>query len=48
MNQALRHLPWQNLVTKAVLNPLTQDINNQLDRRELVLVVTPTLVEGAL
>ncbi|MBM3105718.1 pilus assembly protein [Pseudomonas sp. V1] len=48
MNQALRHLPWQNLVTKAVLNPLTQDVNNQLDRRELVLVVTPTLVEGAL
>ncbi|HHH9441261.1 TPA: type II secretion system protein GspD [Pseudomonas aeruginosa] len=48
MNQALRHLPWQNLVTKAVLNPLTQDINNQLDRRELVLVVTPTLVEGSI
>lgn len=48
MHEALRRLPWQNLVTKAVLNPLTQDINNQLDRRELVLVVTPTLVEGAL
>ncbi|MGF6282081.1 hypothetical protein ABH908_000432 [Pseudomonas frederiksbergensis] len=46
MNEALRQLPWQNLVTKAVLNPLTQSINNSLDRRELVLVVTPTLVEG--
>ncbi|MBM5458965.1 pilus assembly protein [Pseudomonas sp. P66] len=48
MNEALRRLPWQNLVTKAVLNPLTQSVNNNLERRELVLVVTPTLVEGAL
>jgi hypothetical protein len=47
MNEALRQLPWQNLVTKAVLNPFTQGINNSLERRELVLVVTPTLVEGA-
>jgi Flp pilus assembly secretin CpaC len=46
MNEAMRQLPWQNLVTKAVLNPLTQSINNSLDRRELVLVVTPTLIEG--
>ncbi|KIL03065.1 MULTISPECIES: type II secretion system protein GspD [Stutzerimonas] len=46
MNEALRQLPWQNLVTKAVLNPFTQGINNSLERRELVLVVTPTLVEG--
>lgn len=46
MNEALRQLPWQNLVSKAVLNPLTQGINNSLERRELVLVVTPTLVEG--
>jgi Flp pilus assembly secretin CpaC len=46
MNEAMRQLPWQNLVTKAVLNPLTQSINNALDRRELVLVVTPTLIEG--
>ncbi|MCK1788703.1 type II secretion system protein GspD [Pseudomonas violetae] len=48
MNEALRQLPWQNLVAKAILNPLTQGINNSLERRELVLVVTPTLVEGAL
>ncbi|MFJ3110176.1 type II secretion system protein GspD [Pseudomonas putida] len=48
MNEALRQLPWQNLVTKAVLNPISQGINNNLERRELVLVVTPTLVEGAL
>lgn len=48
MNEALRQLPWQNLVTKAVINPLTQGINNSLERRELVLVVTPTLVEGVM
>jgi len=47
MSKALEQLPWQNLVTKAVLNPLTQNINNTLERRELVLVVTPTLIEGA-
>lgn len=48
MNQALEQLPWQNLVTKAVANPLTQKINNGLERRELVMVVTPTLIEGTL
>lgn len=48
MNQALQQLPWQNLVTKAVANPLTQKINNGLERRELVMVVTPTLIEGTL
>ncbi|MPQ69292.1 type II secretion system protein GspD [Pseudomonas sp. MWU12-2323] len=46
MSKALEQLPWQNLVTKAVVNPLFQNINNQLERRELVLVVTPTVVEG--
>jgi type II secretory pathway component GspD/PulD (secretin) len=46
LQRAMEQLPWQNVVTKAVLNPLTQNINNQLERRELVLVVTPTLVEG--
>ncbi len=48
LGKAMEHLPWQNLVTKAVLNPFTQNINNSLERRELVLVVTPTLVEGAM
>lgn len=47
IEQALERLPWQNVVTKRVLNPFTQNLNNQLERRELVLVVTPTLVEGA-
>lgn len=48
LGKAMEHLPWQNLVTKAVVNPFTQNINNSLERRELVLVVTPTLVEGAM
>lgn len=48
LGKAMEHLPWQNLMTKAVVNPFTQNINNSLERRELVLVVTPTLVEGAM
>ncbi|MCF5382109.1 pilus assembly protein [Pseudomonas syringae] len=46
MEKAMERLPWQNIVTKAVVNPLFSNINNQLERRELVLVVTPTVVEG--
>jgi Flp pilus assembly secretin CpaC len=46
MEKALERLPWQNVVTKAVINPFFQNLNNQLERRELVLVVTPTVVEG--
>ena len=46
MSKAMEQLPWQNLVTKAIVNPLFQNLNNQLERRELVLVVTPTVVEG--
>lgn len=47
LEKALERLPWQNVVTKAVLNPFTQNLNNALERRELVLVVTPTLIEGS-
>lgn len=46
LDKALEQLPWQNKVTKALVNPLFQNLNNQLERRELVLVVTPTVVEG--
>ncbi|HCA5886105.1 TPA: pilus assembly protein [Pseudomonas aeruginosa] len=46
LENALEQLPWQNKFTKAVVNPLFQNINNQLERRELVLVVTPTVIEG--
>lgn len=46
LEKALERLPWQNPVSKVLVNPLFQNINNQLERRELVLVVTPTVVEG--
>ncbi|HDS1721528.1 type II and III secretion system protein [Pseudomonas putida] len=46
LEKSLERLPWQNSVTKAFVNPLFQNLNNQLERRELVLVVTPTVVEG--
>lgn len=46
LEKALERLPWQNTFTKAVINPFFQNLNNQLERRELVLVVTPTVVEG--
>lgn len=46
MEKAMERLPWQNVVTKTVVNPFFQNLNNQLERRELVLVVTPTVVEG--
>tara|TARA_R110002124_G_scaffold128157_15_gene288677 strand:+ start:1176 stop:2813 length:1638 start_codon:yes stop_codon:yes gene_type:complete len=46
LEKAMEQLPWQNVVTKNVINPFTQNVNNSVERRELVLVVTPTLVEG--
>lgn len=46
LEKALERLPWQNSLTKALVNPLFQNLNNQVERRELVLVVTPTVVEG--
>lgn len=46
LSNSLERLPWQNTFTKALINPLFQNLNNQLERRELVLVVTPTLIEG--
>lgn len=46
MEKAMERLPWQNVVTKAVVNPFFQNLNNSVERRELVLVVTPTVIEG--
>lgn len=46
LKNSLERLPWQNAFTKSLINPLFQNLNNQLERRELVLVVTPTVVEG--
>lgn len=47
LTKELTTLPWEGLVSKAV-SPLMEDINNDIERRELVLVVTPTLIEGAM
>lgn len=48
MGEALETLPWDGLIAKKVMSPLMEDIHNAVDRRELVLVVTPTLIEGIL
>ncbi len=42
----LQDLPWKDRVTQKTVNPLFRSENNKLDRRELVLTVTPTIVEG--
>lgn len=42
----LQDLPWKDRITGALINPLFRSENNTLDRRELVLTVTPTIVEG--
>jgi type II secretory pathway component GspD/PulD (secretin) len=47
LTNQLTSLPWEGLVTKAIA-PIMEDVNNDIERRELVLVVTPTLIEGVL
>lgn len=42
----LQGLPWRDRVTKTLVNPIFRSERNKLDRRELVLTVTPTIVEG--
>lgn len=42
----LQDLPWKDRVTQTTINPIFRSENNKLDRRELVLTVTPTIVEG--
>lgn len=42
----LQDLPWKDRITNAILNPLFHSEKNGLERRELVLTVTPTVVEG--
>ena len=46
--KAVEGLPFNGGVIKNVVDPLTQNLRNEVERRELVLVVTPTLVEGVL
>lgn len=47
ISSALATLPWEGLVSKAIA-PAMEDVSNNIERRELVMVVTPTLIEGAL
>jgi len=42
----LQDLPWKDRITNAIVNPLFHSEKKGLDRRELVLTVTPTVVEG--
>ncbi len=42
----LQELPWKDRVTKTIVNPIFRSERNKLDRREMVLTVTPTIVEG--
>lgn len=47
LSNALTTLPWEGLVSKAI-SPAMEDVSNNIERRELVMVVTPTLIEGVL
>ncbi len=46
VTKSLQDLPWKDKVTKSLVNPLFRSESNELSRRELVLTVTPTIVEG--
>lgn len=42
----LQDLPWKDQITQSFINPIFRSEENELARRELVLTVTPTIVEG--
>ena len=46
VSKSLQDLPWKDKVTQSLVNPLFRSESNELSRRELVLTVTPTIVEG--
>lgn len=46
MNKALTGLPISNGKIKGLLDVAAGNVTNELERRELVLVVTPSIVEG--
>jgi type II secretory pathway component GspD/PulD (secretin) len=46
IEKKLQDLPWKDKVTQSLVNPLFHSEANELSRRELVLTVTPTIVEG--
>lgn len=42
----LQELPWKDRITNTLVSPIFRSEKNELDRRELVLTVTPTIVDG--
>ena len=46
VSKALQDLPWKDRITQTLVNPFFRSEANKLGRRELVLTVTPTIVEG--
>lgn len=44
--KSLSELPWQEKLTGKILNPIFRSETADLERKELVLTVTPTIVEG--
>lgn len=45
LSKKLQDLPWKDRITQTLVNPLFKTESNTLGRRELVLTVTPTIVE---
>ncbi len=41
----LQELPWREKITGMLVNPLFESESNVLERRELVLTVTPTIID---
>jgi type II secretory pathway component GspD/PulD (secretin) len=46
IEKKLQELPWKDRITNALVNPIFRSEKNDLERRELVLTVTPTIVDG--
>ena len=42
----LQNLPWRHRITGKLLSPIFSSESNELRRQELVLMVTPTIIDG--
>jgi len=47
ISKKLEELPWREKLTGAILKPIFGNETQGVERRELVLTVTPTILEGA-
>ena len=45
MAKKLQELPWREKISGMLVNPLFKSESNELERRELVLTVTPTIID---